>query len=250
MKVGSLGFAGSGKTTYLGALTLSLLQGDTTSDLVLFSFESVETARDLTQFADRIQKGSWPARTDSSKVAEYALRLRRGELVFSLRIPELPGELLEEVWRTDHIPASLAFLASYDAWLVLVDPLVQDPERAAAHHVHLLQGLKRARGWKRSEMASEPLGVVLTKWDALDPEDQARGPEAWLQETFPLLDVFLRSNFTRRAAFAASAVGAVDAAGTPLLQAERIRPRGVFRPLEWVADQLQLARGGPAPARR
>ena len=244
MKVGSLGFAGSGKTTYLGALTLSLLQGDTTSDLALFSFESVETARDLTLYADRIQKGGWPARTDSSKVVEYAVRLRRGEVVFSLRIPELPGELLEEVWRTDHIPAPLSFLATYDAYLLLVDPLLEDPERAAAHHVHLLQGLKRARGWKRSEMASEPLALVLTKWDALDPADQAQGPEAWLRESFPLLDDFLATNFTRRAAFAVSAVGALDAAGTPLLQEERVRPQGIFRPLEWVADQLQPAARG------
>lgn len=244
MKIGSLGFAGSGKTTYLGALTLSLLQGDTTSDLTLFSFESVETARDLTLFADRIQKGAWPARTDSSKVAEYALRLRRGEVVFSLRIPELPGELLEEVWRTDHIPAALSFLGGYDANLLLVDPLLEDPERASAHHVHLLQGLKRARGWTRSQLAPEPLALVLTKWDALDPDDQSRGPEAWLRDTFPLLDDFLATNFARRAVFAASAVGALDAAGTPLLQEERVRPRGIFRPLEWISDQLQPARRG------
>lgn len=239
MKVGSLGFAGSGKTTLLGALTLSLLQGDTTSELVLFSFESVETARDLTSFADRLQKGSWPARTESSKVVEYALRLRRGELVFSLRIPELPGELLEEVWRTDHIPAPLAFLAGYDAYLLLVDPLAEEAERSAAHHVHLLQGIKRAKGLSRSDRAPQPLAVVLTKWDALDPEDQSAGPEEWLRQAFPLLDDFMHTNFERRAVFAASAVGAVDGAGTPLLQEERLRPKGIFRPLEWVAGQLQ-----------
>lgn len=235
MKVGSLGFAGSGKTTYLGALTLSLLQGDSTSDLVLFSFDGVDTTRDLTQFADQIQKGYWPARTQASKVSEYTLRLRRGETVFSLRIPELPGELLEAVWRTDHIPPQLAFLADYDAYLLLIDPLQDDLDGALARHVHLLQGIKRAKGLARDAYAPTPLAVVFTKWDAVADEDRALGAEGFAQEILPLLTDFVQSNFRDYGFFAVSAVGATDGAGSPLLQDERIRPAGIFEPLEWLA---------------
>jgi hypothetical protein len=244
VKIGTLGFAGSGKTTLIGSLTLALLQGDTSSDLALFNFEGVETTRDLTQYADMIQKGRWPARTEHSKVAEYSIRLRRKSTntVFSLRLPELPGELLDEVWRTDHIPPPLAFLTEYDGYLLLVDATLEEPDRAAAQHVHLLQGIKRAKGWGRSSYAPEPLGLVFTKWDALEDEDQALDPEAFGFEYMPLLLDFVHSNFTRRRAFSASAVGAVDAAGNPLLQRGRIVPRGIFGPIEWITGEV--AQGG------
>lgn len=245
MKVGSIGFAGSGKTTLLGALTLSLLQGEATSDqassdLVLFNFEGVQTFRDLTAYADAIQRGRWPARTESSKVTEYSIQLRRksSQTVFSLRLPELPGELLDEVWRTDHIPAVLSFLTNYDGYLLLVDATADDPDLHVARYVHLLQGIKRAKGYARSEWARQPLAIGLTKWDALGAEDRALGAEAYAFECLPLLIDFVRSNFTQRAVFPISAVGAVDAAGTPLLQDGRIEPSGIFAPLEWIADAV------------
>lgn len=246
MKIGTIGFAGSGKTTLIGSMTLALLQGDTSADLALFNFEGVETTRDLTQYADTIQKGRWPARTEHSKVAEYSIRLRRKSTntVFALRLPELPGELLDEVWRTDHIPPPLAFLTEYDAYLLLVDATLEDPDRAAAQHVHLLQGIKRARGHAPSAYAPEPLGVVFTKWDALPDEDQALGPEQFAFEYMPLLADFLRSNFVRRRLFAVSAVGAVDATGNPLLQRGRIVPHGLFEPLEWVTSQVTEVTAG------
>lgn len=246
MKIGTIGLAGSGKTTLIGSLTLALLQGEASSDLALFNFDGVAATRDLSQHADTIQRGRWPARTEQSKVAEYAIRLRRKSTntVFSLRLPELPGELLEEVWRTDRIPAPLTFLTDYDGYLLLVDATLDEPERAAAQHVHLLQGIKRARGHAPSAYAPEPLGLVLTKWDALPPEEQALGPDGLAAEHMPMLADFIASNFTRRRVFAASAVGAVDAAGQPLLQGGRIVPRGIFEPLEWITGQV--ARAAPA----
>lgn len=238
MKVGSIGFAGSGKTTLIGSLTLALLQGDAASDLALFNFEGAQTTRDLTQFADMIQRGRWPARTPSGHVAEYSIRLRRKSThgVFSLRLPELPGELLDEVWRTDHIPAPLAFLREYDGYLLLVDATSEDPDRTVAHYVHLLQGLKRARGHARRERAPEPLGIVFTKWDALPEVEQALDPERFAFEYMPLLLDYARCNYRHARLFSVSAVGAVDGAGNPLLQAGRIVPRGIFSPLEWIAD--------------
>jgi hypothetical protein len=243
VKIGSLGFAGSGKTTLIGSLTLALLQGDTTSDLALFNFEGVETTRDLTQHADSIQKGRWPPRTDVNKTTEYSIRLRRKSTntVFSLKLPELPGELLEEVWRTDHIPPQLAFLTEYDGWLLLIDANAFDSERSVAQHVHLVQGIKRAKGYAPSAMAKEPLGLVLTKWDALPPEEQQLGPDAFAFEYLPLLCDFLVSNFTRTKIFAASAVGATDGVGNPLLQRGRVVPQGIFAPIEWITDQAAKA---------
>lgn len=251
MKIGTIGFAGSGKTTLIGSLTLALLQGDAAADLALFNFEGIETTRDLTQYADTIQKGRWPARTEHSKVAEYSIRLRRKSTntVFSLRLPELPGELLDEVWRTDHIPQPLAFLTEYDAYLLLVDSTLEEHDRAAAQHVHLLQGIKRAKGHAPSARAPEPLGVVFTKWDALPDEDQALGPEQFAFEYMPLLSDFLASNFERRRLFGVSAVGAVDAAGNPLLQRGRIVPQGIFEPLEWVTAQVAEAAAPPGAVR-
>ncbi len=245
MKIGTIGFAGSGKTTLIGSLTLALLQGDASADLALFNFEGVETTRDLTQYADMIQKGRWPARTEHSKVAEYSIRVRRKSTntVFSLRLPELPGELLDEVWRTDHIPPQLAFLTEYDGYLLLVDAALEEPDRAAAQHVHLLQGIKRAKGHGPAARAPEPLGLMFTKWDALPDEDQALGPEQFAFEYMPLLSDFLRSNFERRRVFGISAVGAVDAAGNPLLQRGRIVPQGIFEPIEWITSQVAEAAG-------
>lgn len=246
MKIGTLGFVGSGKTTLLASLTISLYQGDSSSDLALFSFEGLDTSRDLTEFASSLQEGRWPARTASSKVAEYSIRLRRKSTntVFTLRLPELSGELLEEVWRTDHIPAALSFLTGYDAYLLLVDGTAEEGlDHRVAQHVHLLQGIKRAKGYAPSAQAKEPLALVLTKWDAVPLDDQALGPEGYAREFMPLLHDFVASNFAKRRVFAASAVGAVDAAGNPLLQRGRITPRGIFPPVEWLADQV-----GPAAA--
>jgi hypothetical protein len=254
VKVGTIGFAGSGKTTLIGSLTLALLQGDTSSDLALFNFEGVETTRDLSLYADMIQRGRWPARTEHSKVAEYSIRLRRksANTVFSLRLPELPGELLDEVWRTDHIPQQLAFLTQYDGYLLLVDATLEEHDRTAAQHVHLLQGIKRAKGHALATRAPEPLGIVFTKWDALPDEEQALGPEQFAFEHLPLLTDFLHSNFTRRRLFGVSAVGAVDAAGNPLLQRGRIVPAGIFAPLEWITaeviDAAKLRSSAPSPA--
>lgn len=254
MKIGTIGFAGSGKTTLIGSLTLALLQGDTSSDLALFNFEGVEATRDLSMYADMIQKGRWPARTEHSKVAEYSIRLRKKSTntVFSLRLPELPGELLDEVWRTDHIPPQLAFLTEYDGYLLLVDATLEEQDRTAAQHVHLLQGIKRAKGHAPSARAGEPLGLVFTKWDALPDEEQALGPERFAFEYMPLLVDFLESNFTRRRLFGVSAVGAVDAAGNPLLQRGRIVPTGIFAPLEWITAEVieaaRQARAAGAPA--
>lgn len=249
MKIGTLGFAGSGKTTLIGSLTLALLQGDTSSDLALFNFEGVDATRDLTQYADTIQKGRWPARTEHSKITEYAIRLRRKSTntVFSLRLPELPGELLDEVWRTDHIPPQLAFLTDYDGYLLLIDSTLEEHDRTAAQHVHLLQGIKRAKGHAPSAYAPEPLGLVFTKWDALPEEEQALGPERFAFEYMPLLVDYLVSNATRRNIFAVSAVGAVDATGNPLLQRGRIVPHQIFAPLEWITDQVTAAQRARTP---
>lgn len=252
MKIGMLGFAGSGKTTLLASLTISLYQGDSTSDLALFNFEGVETTRDLTEYASMLQEGRWPPRTPSSKVTEYSIRLRRKSTntVFTLRLPELPGELLEEVWRTDHIPPALQFLADYEGYVLLADATAgEEQDRTVATYVHLLQGMKRARGHSPSTWADEPLALVLTKWDALPLEDQELGPEAFAQEYLPLLADFVKSNFTRSKAFACSAVGAVDAAGNPLLQRGRIVPRGIFAPLEWLTAQGGLAPAAPGQGR-
>lgn len=244
-----LGFAGSGKTTLLASLTISLYQGDATSDLALFNFEGVETTRDLTEYASMLQEGRWPPRTPSSKVTEYSIRLRRKSTntVFTLRLPELPGELLEEVWRTDHIPPALQFLTDYDAYVLLIDATAEeDQDRTVASYVHLLQGIKRARGHAPSAWAPEPLALVLTKWDALSEEDQALGPEAFALEYLPLLSDFVACNYTKHRTFACSAVGAVDASGNPLLQRGRIVPRGIFGPLEWLTDQVAKAGVGAA----
>ncbi len=240
MKVGTIGFAGSGKTTLIGALTLSLIQGDATSDLALFSFEGAQATRELTQHADTLQRGRWPARTDWSKVTQYELRLRRksSRTVFTLTLPELPGELLDEVWRTDHLPAALAFLLEYDAYLLLVDATLDDLDHRVAQHVHLLQGLKRAKGHRPDELAPEPLGLVWTKWDALPEDEQALDPESFGMQAMPLLTDWVHSNCARRRLFSASAVGAVDAAGNPLLQRGRVVPRGVFAPIEWISEEL------------
>ena len=246
MKIGSIGFAGSGKTTLIGSLTLALLQGDTTSDLALFNFEGVDTTRDLSQFADMIHKGRWPARTEQSKVSEYSIRVRKKSTntVFSLRLPELPGELLAEVWKTDHIPAPLTFLTEYDGYLLLVDATLDESERTAAEHVHLLQGIKRAKGHGPSVYSPDPIGIVFTKWDALPDDEQALGPEGFAVEYMPLLVDFIHSNFTKRKMFSVSAVGAVDATGNPLLQRGRIVPAGIFAPFEWVTQQAMPAVAG------
>jgi energy-coupling factor transporter ATP-binding protein EcfA2 len=240
VRVSLLGYSGSGKSTLLGALTLALLQGDTDSDLVLFSMDGAETTRDLTGLAETLQGARWPAPTARDEVREYALRLRhaRAGAVFSLRLPELSGSLLEEVWRNDRLPAKAAFMRDADAQLVLVDASVRDPDKMVAHYVHLLQGLKRARGYAPHEVALEPLGVVLTKWDTLRPEDQGRGADVYARECLPLLLDFVASNFATSRWFSASAVGEVDDAGRPALIEGRIRPHNVFAPLAWLTDEV------------
>ena len=251
-KIGILGFTGCGKTTLLGALLLALTRGAESSAFAFHGLQGERTYQDLAAYADNLEKGAWPPRTSVDQVAEYTILLRHrtaGSIV-SLRLPELPGELLAEVWRTDHIPRALAFLKDYDAYLLLVDASAGDLSRTVASYVHLLQAIKRAKGLGRDERAPQhPLGIVFTKWDSLAPEEREMAPDELAARATPLLMDFAHSNFPNHRAFAVSSVGACDANGRPLLLGGKLKPVRLFEPFEWALTVAGTARsrGDEAP---
>lgn len=240
MKIGILGFVGSGKTTLLGSLMHHLARGGAAeSKLAYHGLEGVHSFRDLFSYADSLEKGAWPPRTSTSRVAEYTIVLRERATgqVIELRLPEMSGELVEEIWRTDRIPAEIAFIKDYTGLLLLLDALAPTPERLVAQHVHLLQAIKRARGFARNERSPDPVGIVFTKWDAVPEEERERGPEALAQLVVPLALDWMRSNHKAWRVFGVSAVGATDAIGRPLVQEGRLRPQGLLEPFEWALEE-------------
>lgn len=235
-RVGILGFTGCGKTTLLGALSLALARGREQSAFAFHGLEGDRTYQDLATFADTLEKGGWPPRTTTDRVAEYTILLRHrpSAKIVSLKLPELPGELLAEVWRTDHIPHALAFLKDYDAYLLLIDATAVDLARTSVEYVHLLQAIKRAKGIDRATKATHPIGLVFTKWDALAPEERDMTADELAARGVPLLMDFVHSNFPHHRTFAVSSVGACDAEGKPLLLGGRLKPIRLFEPFEWI----------------
>lgn len=247
MRVGILGFVGSGKTTLLGALMHHLARGGgKDSRLAYHGLEGADSFRDLFGYADALEKGGWPPRTSSSRVAEYTLQLRERATgqVLELKLPEMSGELVEEVWRTDRIPAEIAFVKDYKGLLLLVDATVVAPERMVAQYVHLLQAIKRAQGYARSQRSPSPVAIVFTKWDALPEEERDAPPDELARALVPLLLDFVVSNHTAWKVFGVSAVGATDALGRPLLREGRLRPLSLLAPFEWALEQARA--GAPA----
>jgi hypothetical protein len=245
VRVGILGFLGSGKTTLLGALMLHLARGGggAESPLAFHGLDGHRSMRDLSTFADAIEKGGWPPRTSTSGVAEYTIVLRERTTgrVLELKLPEMSGELVEEIWKTDRIPGEIAFIKDYTGLLLLIDAAAALPERLAAQYVHLLQALKRARGVPRRERSKVPVGLVFTKWDALPEEERELGAEELAAHTVPLLVDFVVSNFESHRSFGLSAVGGVDAAGRPLLREGKLCPFGLIEPFGWILAESAKA---------
>ena len=244
MRVGILGFVGSGKTTLLGALMHHLARGGgKDSPFAYHGLEGNQSFRDLFGYADVLEKGGWPPRTSTARVAEYTivLRERTNGQVLELKLPEMSGELVEEIWRTDRIPGEIAFIKDYQGLLLLVDAAAATPERTVAQYVHLLQALKRAQGVPRATRSDMPVGLVFTKWDALPEEERELGPEALARQLVPLLVDFVKSNHTSSRCFGVSAVGATDAAGRPLLREGRLRPLSLLDPFVWALAEKSRA---------
>jgi hypothetical protein len=236
MKVGILGFVGSGKTTLLGALMLHLMRGGGADTPFAFhGLEGEDSFQDLAAYADALEKGGWPPRTSTSRVAQYSIELREKATgkVLELKLPEMSGELVEEIWRTDRIPAEIAFITQYAGILLLIDPTSGAPEHMVAQYVHVLQALKRARNVPRKERSPQAVGLVFSKWDSLSEEEQQKGPEELAGNIIPLLVDFVTSNYEAHKALGVSAVGATDAAGRPLLRSGRLKPTSLLEPFEW-----------------
>ncbi|MEZ0226998.1 MAG: hypothetical protein ACAI25_00110 [Planctomycetota bacterium] len=242
MRVGILGFVGAGKTTLLGALMHHLARGGgKDSPLAYHGLEGADSFRDLFGYADALERGGWPPRTSTSRVAEYTLQLRERAtgIVLELKLPEMSGELVEEIWRTDRIPGEISFVKDYRGLLLLIDATVIAPERTVAQYVHLLQALKRAQGFLRSERSSLPVALVFTKWDALPEEERDAPPEELARVLVPLLLDFVQSNHSAFKVFGVSAVGATDALGKPLLRDGRLKPISLLAPFEWALEETR-----------
>lgn len=250
MKVGILGFVGSGKTTLLGALMLHLARGGggAESTLAFQGLEGLDSVRDLSAYADALEKGGWPPRTSTSRVAEYTIVLREKATrkVLELKLPEMSGELVEEIWKTDRIPGEIAFIKDYQGLLLLLDASTVPPERLVAQYVHLLQSVKRAQGTQRRDRSRRPVGIAFTKWDALPEEERDLGPEELARQTVPLLTDWIASNHTTHRCFAVSAVGGTDGSGRPLVREGRLRPWKLLEPFEWLLAEAQKAQAGAA----
>ncbi len=70
--------------------------------------------------------------------------------------------------------------------------------------------IRARRGWELGERPEDVrVAVVLTAWDALEEDEAAAGPDAYLRDRFPLLHDFLWSNFDpdRVRCFGLSATG-------------------------------------------
>jgi len=236
VRVGIVGFVGSGRTTLLGALLHHLARGGgKESSLAYHGLEGADSFRDLFGHADALERGEWPPRTTVSRVCEYTLLLRDRAtgLVLELKLPEMSSAHVEEIWKTDRIPAEVSFVKDYQGLLLLVDATVVAPERMVAQLVRLLQAIKRAQGWARWDRSPAPVAIVFTKWDALPEDERKTPPEELARTVVPLLLDFLESNHSTWKVFGVSAVGGTDALGRPLLHGGRLRPLSLLGPFEW-----------------
>lgn len=267
-KITSLGFEGCGKTTYIGMLYFLLACGHFPGYRFAWSdsLRELETIRSALYRPGDQGGPTFPPRTSREKTLFLHLGLRRWEddRYVDVYFPEFSGEDVAQVWTTGQFAPSLSFLADMNAYMVFLDATavgMTDLGRAQVLFQSLL-------GLKKTKWLTDPVAIVLAKWDAVAGPSDAITPEEFVREKLAGLSEMWEGTLARYRLFGVSSVGDVRKVlgrdGRPVKGASgeelavpapergeedgtgaifRYRPRNVSRPLVWLLSELMGAKG-------
>lgn len=244
VRIALLGFPQTGKTTYLAAFYNALCDEEVVSPLKASALPAQATY--LMTILRNWQDALPTARTPTIEQSHVELLLSHDERVFTLTMPDMSGELFQQLLRERTAQSPVyETLVGYATYLVFVHPdelrervLLTDIQAAQesvaavvgrsptvdtaavrdfevdrlplqSTMVDLLQCMDELRSGSAFRLA-----LVISAWDRVD--HSAGSPERWLTDRMPLLSQYLRNaRHIRHAVFGVSAQGgAYDAAGS------------------------------------
>jgi hypothetical protein len=262
-KISSLGFERSGKTTYIGMLYFLV----TTGRLPGYRFAWSDSLRDLEAIRAQLHRPAtqggptFPPRTETEKTLFMHLGLRRwdDDRFVDLYFPEFSGEDVARIAQDGAFPKNLHFLEYFDGYLIFIDATATSP-MDIMRYSSLVTGLCEL---KKQRRLSEPVAVLLSKWDLVVGQDDVVTPEEFFRDRFGGLYESFRGQLEEFRVFPVSSVGKVrtlqghdglpikkDGAVMHVPAPERVvvaedqeplftyKPLNLSRPLLWLLDQL------------
>lgn len=206
-----LGLPEAGKSTYLGALTYLLLQGDPNTKLRLAKYSGNQAY--LVSLANHWSSYDRVPRTYSSTPNEFldiCVLDQETEEEFQIKVPDLSGEVFQNLYRDREITSDVAdCIKESNGILFFINPsnitepdLIsknplkttssiqnqRDPVKSDATEVQLVELLQFIDYLKNEPTI--PVIIAISAWDTVANDT----PEMFIKERTPLLWQYLTSN--------------------------------------------------------